>query len=260
MCLLLEGKNIAVTGATTGIGRGMALGMAKAGANLAILYYPNDEEAENARTLGEEIIEIRGTESSFISVPGDVSKQETAVSLVAKTVEAFGEINVLLANAGICKYHDFLDTPPDLYYQHIRINLDGVYFMVQEAGRQMKKQNKGGSIIATGSIRSLLGGAPLVPYTASKGGVLSIVQASAAALGPYDIRVNCILPGAIETPISEMNLSDEDRKHITKRIPMGRMGKPQDLAGPAVFLASDMSLYLNGSEMLVDGGQYINLE
>lgn len=260
MSMLLEGKNVAITGATTGIGRGMALGMAKAGANLAVLYYPSEAEEENARTLKEEIIRIRGDDKSCIMVGGDVSEQETAVNLVKKTVEAFGEINVMLANAGICKYHDFLDTPKELYYQHVRINLDGVYFMVQEAGRQMKLQGKGGSIIATGSIRSLLGGAPVVPYTATKGGVLSIVQAAAAALGPYNIRVNCILPGAIETPIMEAEQSEEERAHIVKRIPMGRMGKPKDLAGPAVFLASDMSEYLNGSEMLVDGGMYINLE
>ncbi|CAN6633675.1 probable NADP-dependent mannitol dehydrogenase [Trichomonascus vanleenenianus] len=255
---LLAGKNVAITGATTGIGRGIALGMAKAGANIAIVYLPS--EAENAKTLGEEIAIIRGTKGTFVAIPGDVSEQQTAIDLVKTCVDKFGEINVMVANAGICKYHDFLDTSADLYYKHIKINLDGVYFMVQEAGRQMKAQGKGGSIIATGSIRSLLGGAPLVPYTASKGGVLSVVQAAAVALGPYNIRVNCLMPGAIETPLAKEELKEEDRKHILRRVPMHRMGTPEDLAGPAIFLASDMSGYLNGSEMLVDGGMYVNLE
>ena len=260
---LLKGKTVAITGATTGIGRGIAIGLAKYGANIATVYLPS--EKVNAMTLGEDITKIRIVNESdnnayFTSIEGDVSDPKTSKRLVKLAVEQFGELNVMVANAGICKYHDFLDSPEDLYYSHIRVNLDGVYFAVKEAGKQMKAQGKGGSIIATGSIRSLLGGAKVVEYTASKGGVLSIVQAAAAALGPYGIRCNALLPGAIDTEMSRRELAADERAKITSRIPMGRFGEPQDLAGPVAFLASEMSAYMNGTEMLVDGGMYINLE
>lgn len=260
MSQLLTGKSAAITGATTGIGRGIATGMAKQGANIAIVYLDTPEEKENAKTLGDEIAKIRGSPDHFVAIPGDVSDPDTAVNLVKATVDKFGEINIMVANAGICKYVPFMETSRELYYQHIKINLDGVYFAVQEAGRQMIAQGKGGSIIATGSIRSLLGNGNLVPYTASKGGVLSVVQSAAVAFGPHNIRVNCLLPGAIKTPMNDRELTAEAKEKVLTQIPMNRLGTAEDLAGPAIFLASDMSSYMNGSELLVDGGMYVYLE
>lgn len=258
---MLKGKNVAVTGGTTGIGRSICIGLAKAGANLCVLYLDTAEELENAKTLQQEVAEICGNSNNgFVITPGDVSKQQTAIDLVAKCVEEFGAIDVMVANAGINKQHDFLDTSAELYYEHIRINLDGIYFAVQEAGRQMQKQGTRGSIICTGSIRSLVGGADLVPYTATKGGVLSIVQASAVALGKFGIRVNCLMPGGVETPLMANSTDEEGRRKIRDRIPMGRIGIPEDLAGPAIFLASDLSRWCNGSQILCDGGQFVNLE
>jgi L-rhamnose 1-dehydrogenase len=257
---LLQGKNVAITGATTGIGRAIAIGMAQQGANIAVLYLP--AEYEHVRTLEEEINAIRNSTNVFVGVPGDVSNPEDSLKLVNATVEKFSTIDVMVANAGICQYRDFLSAPPEFYYKHIRVNLDGVYFAVQAAGNQMKKQGNGGSIIATASIRSLRGGSQVVEYTASKGGVLSIVQAAAVALGPMGIRVNALLPGTIHTPMLDEAIKDEgqDISKLVRNIPLGRLGQPKDIAGPAIFLASDMSEYMNGSQMLVDGGLFVNLE
>lgn len=257
---LLQGKNVAITGATTGIGRGIAIGMAQQGANIAVIYIPGHEG--HVKSLEQEVKELHGTSNGFVAVPGDVSDPEASKRLVQATVDKFGSIDVMVANAGICQYGDFLSATPEFYYKHIRVNLDGVYFAIQAAGKQMKKQGKGGSIIATASIRSLRGGAQVVEYTASKGGVLSTVHAAAVALGPFGIRVNAILPGAIRTPILDEALKDDKQElaKLTRNIPLGRLGLPKDLVGPAVFLASDLSEYMNGSQMLVDGGMFVNLE
>jgi L-rhamnose 1-dehydrogenase len=266
MNLLLKDTNIAITGCSTGIGRGMALGLAKQGANIVALYLPLDSEREHIKSLETEILEIRSIQNpsknpkggpAFIAMEGDVSNSESLESLCQLAVESFGELNVMVANAGITKVHDFPSSSDELYHEQIKVNLDGVYYAVKQAARVMKHQGKGGSIIVTASIRSLMGGPGFVEYSASKGGVLSIVQSAAASLGPYNIRCNAILPGTIN--VKPTRPVTEKTKEFISRIPMNRLGTPADLAGPAVFLASDLSEYMNGSQLLVDGGLFNNL-
>jgi L-rhamnose 1-dehydrogenase len=271
MDLLLKNKNIAITGCTTGIGRGMALGLAKEGANIATVYLPTDAERGHLKSLEREILEVRSKQNPstnsngappFVAIEGDVSNSETLENLCKLTVATFGELNVMIANAGITRTHDFPSASDELYHEQIRVNMDGVYYAVKQAARVMKAQGNGGSIIVTASIRSLMGGSRYVEYSASKGGVLSVVQSAAAALGPFNIRCNAILPGAIDTQTKTTRTPTEleNRKKVLSRIPMNRFGKPADLAGPAVFLSSDMSEYMNGSQLLVDGGMFNNLE
>lgn len=152
---------------------------------------------------------------------------------------------------------------PDLVNFTISTNLNGAFFAVQAAAQQMAKQEPaGGSIIGISSISALVGGAGQTHYTPTKAGVLSLMQSTACALGKYGIRCNALLPGTVRTQLNDEDLADgsEKKTYMEGRIPLGRLGKPHDLAGPAVFLASDLSEYVTGAQLLVDGGLYVNLQ
>ena len=125
----------------------------------------------------------------------------------------------------------------------------------------MKRQGRGGAIIAVSSISALVGGGMQTHYTPTKAGLLSLMQSCAIALGPYGIRCNALLPGTIETDINKDDLADQDKRdYMASRTPLGRLGRPEDLAGPIVFLASEMAQYVTGASLLVDGGMYVNLQ
>lgn len=251
---LLEGKTVAITGGVTGIGRAIAIEMAKNGANVVVNHLPN--QLELVKSLQEEI-----GEDKFLGVAGDISKPENCEELILKTIEKFHEINVFVSNAGICEFKEFTEVEPETYYKTIDINLNGAFFAIQAAAKQMKKQGKGGSIIGISSISALVGGAYQAHYTPTKAGILSIIQSTACALGPYGIRCNALLPGTIRTALNDEDLNnDEKKKYMEKRIPLARLGQPEDLAGPAIFLASDLSKYVNGAQLLVDGGLFVNLQ
>lgn len=151
---------------------------------------------------------------------------------------------------------------PDLVNFTINTNLNGAFFAVQAGAQQMARQEpKGGSIIGISSISALVGGAGQTHYTPTKAGVLSLMQSTACALGQYGIRCNALLPGTIRTQLNDEDMADpEKKKYMEGRIPLGRLGKTQDLAGPAVFLASDLAGYVSGAQLLVDGGLYVNLQ
>lgn len=144
----------------------------------------------------------------------------------------------------------------------ISTNLNGAFFAVQAAAQQMARQvPSGGSIIGISSISALVGGAAQTHYTPTKAGVLSLMQSTACALGKHGIRCNALLPGTIRTQMNEKDLNDESKqRYMEGRIPLGRLGKPHDLAGPAVFLASDLSAYVSGAQILVDGGAFVNFQ
>jgi len=148
-----------------------------------------------------------------------------------------------------------------LFDSTLQTNLHGAFYATQAAARQMVSQGRGGSIIAISSISALVGGALQTHYTPTKAGVLSLMQSCACALGKYGIRCNALLPGTIRTQLNEEDLKDEGkRKYMEGRIPLGRTGETKDLAGPAVFLASDMARYVTGAQLLVDGGLFVNLQ
>ncbi|KAK8194384.1 L-rhamnose-1-dehydrogenase [Zalaria obscura] len=258
MAALLTGKVTAITGAVTGIGRAIALEYLKQGASVAVNYYPDAQSESQFKELSASA----GEGAKLIAVAGDISKPETGAELVSKAVETWGRLDVFVSNAGVCKFNDFLSLPPDLLTSTISTNLTGAFFAVQAAARQMSSQTpQGGSIIGVSSISALVGGAGQTHYTPTKAGVLSLMQSTACALGQYGIRCNALLPGTIRTQLNDEDLSAEGKKaYMEGRIPLGRLGQPEDLAGPAVFLASDMSKYMSGAQMLVDGGLFVNLQ
>ncbi|WP_213979843.1 SDR family NAD(P)-dependent oxidoreductase [Sphingomonas sp. dw_22] len=255
MARLLEGKTILVTGASAGIGRAVAIGAAEHGANVAINYHRDDAGAESC------VAEIRERGRRAIAVKGDVADPDTAGNFVSEAVDAFGKVDVMVSNAGICPFHSFLDMPVATVQRTMQVNLLGGYFMVQAAANQMVAQGRGGAIIAVSSISALVGGEFQTHYTPTKAGLHSLMQSTAIALGKHNIRCNSVLPGTILTEINKDDLADEGkRRYMEGRIPLGRLGQPEDMVGPVVFLASDMAQYVTGAALLVDGGAFVNLQ
>jgi len=252
---LLEGKTVLVTGASAGIGRAAAIGAAQHGADVAINFSRDVAGADSC------VAAIEALGQRAIHVQGDVADPETATDFIAHAVEAFGKIDVFVNNAGICPFHAFLDMPVETFERTMRVNLHGAYFMVQAAASQMVSQGHGGAIIAVSSISALVGGEYQTHYTPTKAGLVSLMQSTAIALGRHGIRCNSVLPGTILTDINKEDLADLDkRKYMEGRVPLGRLGQPEDLAGPIVFLASDLAAYVTGAALLVDGGAFVNLQ
>ncbi len=252
---LLAGKTVLVTGASTGIGRAAAIGAAEAGANVVINYHSRDADADAC------IAAIEATGQRGLAIKGDVAEAATASDFVAKAVAAFGRVDVMVSNAGICPFHSFLDLPAETLERTLRVNLHGAYYMCQAAARAMVEQGNGGAIVAVSSISALVGGEMQTHYTPTKAGVHSLMQSTAIALGKHGIRCNSVLPGTILTEINKDDLADEGkRKYMESRVPLGRLGQPEDMVGPIVFLASDMAAYVTGAALLVDGGMFVNLQ
>ena len=274
---LLTGKVCAITGGLTGIGRAIVITFLSHGASVAVNYLPahNSSEETLLSTLHTEAlsaIKHRSSSSSIkeeseiplLLIPGDISQPSTGQDLVSKTVSKFGRLDIFISNAGICRFAEFLDLGPSLFQSHLQTNLSGAFYSVQAAAQCMTTQEpQGGSIIAISSISALVGGAQQTHYTPTKAGVLSLMQSTACALGKYGIRCNALLPGTIRTQLNDQDLPDgsEKKAYMEGRIPIGRLGRPEDLAGPAVFLAcADLSGYVTGASLLVDGGLFVNLQ
>ncbi len=253
--MILEGKRVLVTGASAGIGRAVAIGCARHGADVAINYARDDAGAASA------VAAIEALGRKAIAVKGDVAEPASAADFVGRATAALGGVDVFVNNAGICPFHAFLDMPVETLERTMRVNLHGAYFMVQAAANQMVAQGQGGSIIAMSSISALVGGEFQTHYTPTKAGVLSLMQSTAIALGKHGIRCNALLPGTILTEINKEDLANEaKRSAMEARIPLGRLGQPDDMVGPTVFLASDLAQYVTGAALLVDGGAFVNLQ
>lgn len=253
--MLLKDKVVLITGGSRGIGAAVAVEMAKQGADVAINSYAGGEAA------AEVIAAVEAYGRRCISVEGDVALPETATAFVNAAVEAFGRVDVFVSNAGICPFHAFLDMPAETLKRTMEVNLHGAYFMTQAAANQMVKQGQGGAIVAISSISALVGGEFQTHYTPTKAGVHSLMQSCAIALGKHGIRCNSVLPGTILTDINKDDLADPaKREYMEGRIPLGRLGQPEDIGGAVAFLASDMAAYITGAALLVDGGAFVNLQ
>ncbi len=253
--MLLKDKVVLITGGSRGIGAAVAVEMAKQGADVAINSYAGGEAA------AEVIAAVEAYGRRCISVEADVALPETATAFVNAAVEAFGKVDVFVSNAGICPFHAFLDMPAETLKRTMEVNLHGAYFMTQAAANQMVKQGQGGAIVAISSISALVGGEFQTHYTPTKAGVHSLMQSCAIALGKHGIRCNSVLPGTILTDINKDDLADPaKREYMEGRIPLGRLGQPEDIGGAVAFLASDMAAYITGAALLVDGGAFVNLQ
>jgi L-rhamnose 1-dehydrogenase len=260
--MLLEGKRAIVTGGSRGIGRAIATELARQGADVVINYHDEADHGFGRDSAAEETIAaIVALGRKGVAVPGNIGDPAVSQTLVQIAIAEIGGVDILASNAGICPFHAFLDMPPALLQQVVDVNLNGAFYIAQAAANRMKDQGQGGAIVATSSISALVGGAMQTHYTPTKAGVHSLMQSIAIALGPYGIRCNSVMPGAIATDINKDDWSDSDKRaYLDNRIPLGRFGTPEDVAKVVAFLASDMASYVTGAALLVDGGLFVNLQ
>ena len=243
----LDGKVAIVTGAGRGIGQAYALGLAEAGADIAVVdVIPMEETLDAIRKLGRKAIGIKA----------DLAKGEKeSPKIIAKVVKALGSVDILVNNAGIIRREPFLEHSAKNWNDVISINLSTPFFLSQAAAKQMVAQGKGGKIINIGSMLSFQGGILIPGYAAAKGGIKSLTMLMANELSKYGICVNAIAPGYIATANTAPIRVDKKRnKAILDRIPAGRWGTPDDLKGLCVFLAAPASDYVTGFMYACDGG------
>jgi 2-dehydro-3-deoxy-D-gluconate 5-dehydrogenase len=244
----LSGKVAIVTGSSTGLGQGMALGLAEAGADIVGVDYVGSPETQTlVEALGRKYL---GLKANLITI-----NQEGLADLVNQAVSHFGHVDILINNAGIIRREDSLNFSEKDWDDVMNINVKTVFFFSQAVANQFVKQGHGGKIINIASMLSYQGGIRVPSYTASKSGVKGITMLMANEWAKYNINVNAIAPGYMATNNTAALRDDEKRAgQILERIPAGRWGTPQDLAGTAIFLASDNSSYINGFTIAVDGG------
>lgn len=242
----LEGKVAVVTGAGTGLGQGIALAMAEAGADIVGVGHIAMTETEKMITdMGRR---FHGVEANLLSI-------EPVTRIIEEAVAAMGHVDILVNNAGIIKREDALEFSEENWDSVMNINLKTVFFLSQAAAKQYVKQGTGGKIINIASMLSYQGGIRVPSYTASKSGVKGITMSMANEWAKYNININAIAPGYMATDNTAALRSDEERSsEILSRIPAARWGTKEDIGGPAVFLASEASSYMNGFTMAVDGG------
>lgn len=260
----LIGRRAVVTGASRGIGRAVAVGLARAGADVVVNYHvPDNAEfgRDNHADAADVVAAIEALGRRGVAIVADLADPNAVTRLFADAASALGGVDILVNNAGICPFHDFLTMPVELWDQVQHVNLRGAFLCSQAAGRLMVDGGRGGRIVCVSSISALVGGGQQTHYTPTKAGVHSLMQSLAIVLGPHGVTCNSVMPGAILTDINREDLSNTDKMaYFAQRIPSGRTGVPDDVAGPVVFLCSDEASYVNGASLLVDGGMFVNLQ
>ena len=244
--MILAGKVALVTGASRGIGRAIARAFAAEGAKVAIVYNRSPGPAEE---LVQEITQKGGEAVAF---QADVKDFEAAGTIVQQTIDKWGQLDILVNNAGVIRDKLFVTMEPDDWNEVVQTNLGGAFNFSRAAGMVMMRARKG-KIINISSVAGEFGGRGQVNYAASKGAINAMTRSLAAELAARNVNINAIAPGLIETEMSETvrNLAGEDIKKI---IPLKRCGKPEEIAGLAVFLASPAADYITGQVITIDGG------
>ena len=253
----LHGQTAIVTGANSGIGEGVAKSLAKEGANVVINYISNPEAAEELAHN----ISTDGICGKAIAIKGDVSKEDDVVNMVKQTVDKFGSLDIMVANAGLQRDFPLHEMPLKEWQLVLDVNLTGQFLCSREAIKEFLKQGLRpeisravGKIIHMSSVHEIIPWAGHANYAASKGAIVMLMQTIAQEYGPYGIRANSIAPGAIQTPINtDAWETPEALQELNKLIPYKRIGKPSDIGSTAAWLASDESDYINGSTIFVDG-------
>ena len=242
----LDGKVAVVTGANTGLGQGMAVALAQAGAKVVLVGRRScDETAGKIAAFGGECTQVLA----------DLSLKESVQAVLSGALSAYGRADILVNNAGIIKRCDAIDVSEQDWDAVINVNLKMVFLLSQAFARQFEKQNEGGKIINVCSMLSFQGGIRVPAYTASKSAVMGLTKALANEWAPKGIQVNAIAPGYMATNNTSQLRDDADRSEaIIERIPAGRWGTPEDMQGTVVYLASKASDYVNGYTVAVDGG------
>ena len=251
----LTGKVAAVTGGDQGIGRAIAERLAQDGADVAICYRKNKKGAD------EVVAGITAAKRRAAAFQADVGIVADGQRFIDEAVAALGKVDILINNAGLEKRADFWDVTEADFDAVLNVNLKGMFFVTQSVVRHLRKTGRPGKIINISSVHEELPFPHFASYCASKGGIKMLTRNLAIELAPAKITINSIAPGAIETPINTKLLNDPVKlKDLLENIPLGRLGKPEDVAGIASFLASEDSDYVTGTTLFVDGGLLWNYQ
>ena len=244
----LEGKAAIVTGSSRGIGRAIAIGLAGAGAAVTV----NGRNAESVKAVAGAIVDSGG---ASLPVIADVSKAAGVENLIQKTVERFGRLDILINNAGISPYYKPAETMTEVEWDEVMaVNLKGVFLCCQAAGRVMIPQ-KSGRIINISSIAGQVALPRLIAYCAAKGAVERITRVLAVEWAPHHILVNSIAPGYVESDLTKGLRGNPARQDaLIRQIPLGRLGKAEEIVGAAIYLSSDAASYVTGETLCIDGG------
>jgi glucose 1-dehydrogenase len=247
--MTLHGKVAVVTGGNSGIGKAVVLALAEAGANIVIDYVSNPEATE---LLEKQVVALG---DKAIGVDADVSKVADLEMLIAKTVEAFGRLDIMVNNAGIETRTSILDTTEEQYERVMEINLKSAFFGTQLAAKQMIKQGGGGRIINMTSVHEDWPMPGNTPYCLSKGGMRMLTRTAGVELGPQGVQVVGVGPGAVATPINTSTMNDPEKmRTLDAAIPLGRMAEPSEIASLVAFLADEGASYLTATTVFADGG------
>ncbi len=240
---------VLITGASRGIGAAIARGFARDGARVVINHL---DDAENAAFTLERIQREGG---DVQAIEADVANAQQVSGMVKWVLDTCGRIDVLVCNAGVCPFYDFLDLPEDAWDRTLDVNLKGVFLVSQAVARHMVQRGDGGRIIATSSISSMVGGTKQAHYCASKAGINLLIKSMALSLAPHEITCNAVLPGTVETDLNKDALTDADlRQRLEDGTPLKRLGQPKDVVGAVLFLASTAASWITGTLLVVDGG------
>ena len=246
----LDQKVAIVTGSDSGIGRGIAIELAKEGASVVINYAHAKDKAEEVL---QTVSKYNGGKA-FI-VQADVSQYQQAMGLIQQGVEHFGKLDIMVNNAGMEIHSPFLDVTEEQYDRVLAIDLKGTFFCAQAAAREMVKRKIPGRIINISSVHEDLAMPQNVPYCCAKGGMRMLMRTICLELAQYNITVNNIGPGAIDTPIdADVKADPQKWNALLSEIPLHRMGQPEEVGKLAVYLASDAAAYVTGSTFFIDGG------
>ena len=242
----LEGKGVLISGGSSGIGWATARRFLEEGARVFVGGLDANEVAGVVDELG-----LAG------GLAGDVSLEADVAALVAGAEDALGRIDVLINNAGVATKGAFVDITPEAWDRTLGVNLRGMFLVAQAAARSMlAHEPAGGAIVNMASTNALGGEAEFAHYNASKGGVLQLTRTMAVELGPGGIRVNCVCPGFIDTPLNDVLATPDERAaYARERIPLGRAGHADEVAAAYAFLASDDASFVHGEALVIDGGQ-----
>jgi glucose 1-dehydrogenase len=246
----LKDKVAVITGASSGIGQGIALRFAREGAAVVV-----DWVGKDPKTPDQTVNDIKTAGGKVLAVEADVSDPKQVESLIASTVKEFGKLDIAINNAGIESKYPFIDYPLEAVQKIFNVNLIGPFLVAQAAAKQMIAQNQGGRIINISSVHEDLPMPTNAAYCASKGGLRMLMRTISVELAKYNNTVNNIGPGAVYTPIdADIEAQPEIERALMSEIPLNRWGKPEDIAGLAVYLASDEASYVTGSTYFIDGG------
>jgi glucose 1-dehydrogenase len=249
--VLLDGRKAIVTGASSGIGKATALRLAQEGASVCVNYY-SEQESGDAQAVVE-AARAAGAPKA-VAVAADVGDEQQVVQLVGHARDELGGVDLLVNNAGIEKQFPLLELALDEWERVLRTNLTGSFLCLRETAKLMAASG-GGAVVNMSSVHEFIPWPGFAHYCASKGGLKLLMETAARELAPKKIRVLNVAPGAIVTPINQFVLDDPEAAHaVVEEIPLGRMGKPEEIAAAVAWAASDEAAYLTGTTIVVDGG------